>query len=102
MRDRQRVRFAEFEVDFHAGELSRCGVKIKLQRQPLQVLQLLLEQSGKLVTREELRQKIWPSDTFVDFEQGCTTPFADCAMPLRTPPTSHVSSRPSHGVVTAS
>jgi len=70
MRDRQRVRFAEFEVDFHAGELSRCGVKIKLQRQPLQVLQLLLEQSGKLVTREELRQKIWPSDTFVDFEQG--------------------------------
>jgi TolB-like protein/Tfp pilus assembly protein PilF len=70
MRDRQRVRFGEFEVDFHAGELSRCGVKIKLQRQPLQVLQLLLEQSGKLVTREELRQKIWPSDTFVDFEQG--------------------------------
>lgn len=65
-----RVRFGGFEADFRAGELSKRGVKIKLHRQPLEILRILLEHPGEAVTREELRQKIWPSDTFVDFEQG--------------------------------
>jgi len=65
-----RVRFGGFEADFRAGELSKRGVKIKLHQQPLEILRILLEHPGEAVTREELRQKIWPSDTFVDFEQG--------------------------------
>ncbi len=64
------VRFGLFEVDFRAWELRRRGVHIKLQQQPLQVLQILLEHPGEVVTREELRRRIWPADTFVDFEQG--------------------------------
>src|ERR1700758_2849855 len=64
------VRFGVFEADFRAGELRKRGVKIKLQEQPLQILQMLLQHPGEVVTREELREKIWPADTFVDFEQG--------------------------------
>jgi TolB-like protein len=64
------LRFAVFEVDFRAGELRKQGVKIKLQKQPLQVLEMLLARPGEIVTREELQQAIWPPDTFVDFEQG--------------------------------
>ena len=64
------VRFGSFELDQDAGELRRDGAKIRLQEQPLQILQILLEQPGKLVTREEFRQKVWPSDTFVDFDHG--------------------------------
>ena len=65
-----RVCFGVFEVDFHAGELRKRGIKVKLQEQPLHILQTLLEHPGKIVTRDELRQKIWPADTFVDFEQS--------------------------------
>ena len=64
------VRFGIFEADFRAGELRRSGVKIRLQEQPLQVLVLLLAKPGELVTREELQSKLWPADTFVDFEHG--------------------------------
>ena len=64
------VRFGVFEVDLRAGELRKQGVKIKLQDQPFQILQILLERSGEMVTREELRKRIWPVDTFVDFDQG--------------------------------
>jgi len=64
------VRFDVFEVDLHAGELRKQGVKIKLQEQPFQILQMLLEHPGEVVTREELQKRIWPADTFVDFEQG--------------------------------
>jgi TolB-like protein/Flp pilus assembly protein TadD len=67
---RATVRFGVFEADFRAGELRKRGVKIKLQEQPLQILQMLLQHPGEVVTRDELRQKIWPADTFVDFEQG--------------------------------
>src|SRR3989449_7670667 len=63
-------RFGVFEADFRAGELRKRGVKIKLQEQPLQILQMLLQHPGEVVTRTELQQKIWPADTFVDFEQG--------------------------------
>ncbi len=63
------VRFGEFELD-PSGELRSGGRKIKLQEQPLQILRILMEQPGEIVTREELRKKIWPSDTFVDFDHG--------------------------------
>jgi TolB-like protein/cytochrome c-type biogenesis protein CcmH/NrfG len=64
------VRFGFFEVDQRSGELRRQGVKVKLQEQPFLLLQMLLEHPGKIVTRDELQKRIWPSDTFVDFEQG--------------------------------
>lgn len=64
------VRFGEFELDHGAGELRRDGAKVRLQDQPLQILQILLEQPGKVVHREELQKRIWPSDTFVDFDHG--------------------------------
>src|SRR6266436_3695731 len=65
-----RVRFATFEVDLRSGELHKQGIKIKLHDQPFQVLAMLLEHAGELVTREKLHQKLWPSDTFVDFDVG--------------------------------
>ena len=64
------VRFGVLEVDFRAGELRKQGVKIKLQKQPLRVLQMLLTRPGEVVTRQELRKAIWPPDTIVDFDQG--------------------------------
>src|SRR5947208_9066326 len=64
------VRFGAFELDEDAGELRREGIKVRLQEQPLQILQILLEQPGKGITRAELRKRIWPSDTFVDFDHG--------------------------------
>jgi TolB-like protein/DNA-binding winged helix-turn-helix (wHTH) protein/tetratricopeptide (TPR) repeat protein len=62
--------FGSFEVDFRSGELLKNGRKVRLQDQPLQVLAMLLEQPGKVVSREELRQRLWPTDTFVDFDHG--------------------------------
>ena len=64
------VRFGTFEVDLRAGELRRHGLRIRLQEQPFQVLTALLERPGEIVTREELRKKLWPADTFVDFDHG--------------------------------
>jgi TolB-like protein/DNA-binding winged helix-turn-helix (wHTH) protein/Tfp pilus assembly protein PilF len=64
------VRFGAFEVDLRAGELRKNGVRIKLQEQPLQVLAMLLECPGEVVTREELQRKLWSTDTFVDFEHS--------------------------------
>jgi TolB-like protein/Tfp pilus assembly protein PilF len=66
----QPVRFGLFEVDLRAGELRKQGVRIKLQEQPLQILAMLLEHPGQVVTREELRSRLWPADTFVDFDHG--------------------------------
>src|SRR6267378_143245 len=65
-----RVRFGVFEVDLRSGELHKQGIKIKLHDQPFQILAVLLERPGELVTREQLHQKLWPSDTFVDFDVG--------------------------------
>jgi TolB-like protein/DNA-binding winged helix-turn-helix (wHTH) protein/Flp pilus assembly protein TadD len=62
------IHFADFEVDLRAGELRKEGVKIRLQEQPFRVLAALLEVSGQVVTREELRTRLWPADTFVDFD----------------------------------
>jgi Tol biopolymer transport system component/DNA-binding winged helix-turn-helix (wHTH) protein len=64
------MRFGIFEADLRAGELRRNGIKIRLQEQPFQVLAILLERPGELVTREELRSRLWPADTFVDFDHG--------------------------------
>jgi len=64
------IRFGTFEVDPNAGELRKRGVRVKLQEQPLQILQVLLERPGEMVTREELQQRVWPADTFVDFDHG--------------------------------
>jgi TolB-like protein len=66
----QTVRFGPFELDQAAGELRKGGAKVRLQEQPLQVLQILLEIPGKMIAREELQRRIWPSDTFVDFDHG--------------------------------
>ncbi|MFZ3333479.1 MAG: winged helix-turn-helix domain-containing protein [Candidatus Acidiferrales bacterium] len=62
--------FGLFEADLRSGELRKHGVRLKLQDQPFQVLALLLEHAGDVVTREELRQRLWPADTFVDFDTG--------------------------------
>jgi len=67
------LRFGVFEVDLRSGELRKQGLKIRLQEQPLQVLALLLEHPGQLVTREGLKQKLWPADTFVDFDHSLNT-----------------------------
>jgi cholera toxin transcriptional activator len=67
------ARFGVFELDLSAGELRKNGVKQRLQGQPFQVLALLLERAGEVVTREELQQKLWPSDTFVDFDHSLNT-----------------------------
>lgn len=72
----QFVRFAQFELDSRARELRKDNRKIRLQEQPLQILAMLLEHPGEVVTREELRQKLWPADTFVDFDHGLNSAVA--------------------------
>ena len=69
----RRLRFGVFEVDLAAGELRKNGARIRLQEQPFQVLAALLENAGKVVTRDDLRQKIWLADTFVDFDHSLNT-----------------------------
>src|SRR5690242_6819981 len=64
------IRFGIFEADLSAGELRKGGSRIRLQEQPFQILAMLLERPGQIVTREELRSRLWPGDTFVDFEHG--------------------------------
>ena len=64
------ISFGPFEIDLRAGELRRDGRKIRLQEQPFQILAMLLERPGEIVTREELRGRLWPADTFVDFDHG--------------------------------
>ncbi len=67
------VRFGAFEADLSAGELRKSGVRIKLHGQPFEVLAMLLERPGEVVTREELQGRLWPTDTFVDFDHGVNT-----------------------------
>ena len=64
------LRFGVFELDPRVGELRKKGMKIRLQGQPVEILAMLLERPGETITREELQKKLWPADTFVDFEQG--------------------------------
>ncbi len=67
------AKFGVFELDLSAGELRKSGAKLRLQGQPFQVLVQLLERAGEVVTREELQEKLWPSDTFVDFDHSLNT-----------------------------
>src|SRR5229473_929622 len=67
------VRFGVFEFDFRSRELRKHGIRIKLQEQPCQILAFLLERRGEMVTREELQGRLWPSDTFVDFDHSLNT-----------------------------
>jgi cholera toxin transcriptional activator len=68
-----KYKFEEFEADLRAAELRKNGNRLKLQLQPFQVLVALLERPQEVVTREELRQRLWPQDTFVDFDHGLNT-----------------------------
>ena len=63
-------RFGVYEVDNSSGELRKSGVRLHLQGQPFQFLVMLLERPGQVVTREELRQRLWPANTFVDFDHS--------------------------------
>jgi TolB-like protein/DNA-binding winged helix-turn-helix (wHTH) protein/Flp pilus assembly protein TadD len=65
-----RVAFESYEIDFRTGELRKYGVRIRLQTQPLKVLEMLMEHRGNVVTREVLKRKLWPGDTFGDFDHG--------------------------------
>lgn len=67
------IRFGPFELDLKAGELRKNGVRLRCQDQPLQVLAALAERPGEVVTREELRRRVWPQDTFVDFDHALNT-----------------------------
>ncbi len=67
------VRFGVFEANLSAGELRKSGIRLRLQGQPFQVLAILIERAGEVVTREELRQRLWASDTFVDFDHSLST-----------------------------
>src|ERR1700704_945357 len=64
------LRFENFELDLRTGELRKRGVKLRLQGQPLELLGILLQSAGNLVTREELRTQLWQADTFVDFDHS--------------------------------
>src|SRR5215468_2825218 len=65
-----RVKFGPFEADLHTHEIWKLGIKVKLVGQPFEVLAIFLNRPGELVTREELHEKLWPGDTFVDFDHG--------------------------------
>src|ERR1035438_4543904 len=67
------LRFGVFEVDLAAGELRKNGARIRLQEQPFQVLTALQQNAGEVVTRDDLRKKIWPADTSVDFDHSLNT-----------------------------
>lgn len=70
---RRILRFGVFEADLAAGELRKSGMKLRLTGQPFQVLAVLLQRAGEIVTREELQQKVWAADTFVDFDHSLNT-----------------------------
>jgi TolB-like protein/DNA-binding winged helix-turn-helix (wHTH) protein/Flp pilus assembly protein TadD len=68
--DSEPLRFSVFELDLRAGELRKSGVRVRLQEQPFQILSILLQHPGEVVAREDLQKKLWPADTFVDFDHG--------------------------------
>src|SRR6204780_3017095 len=70
------VRFGTFEVSLHSGELRKAGLRIRVQQQPLKLLEVLLERPGEVVTREELRSRVWPNESFGDFDQAVKIAFS--------------------------
>jgi DNA-binding response OmpR family regulator len=79
------LRFGIFEVDLDARELPRAGIKIRIQPQSFEILAILVLRSGQIVTREELRQRLWPPDTFVDFEHSLNAAVKRLRLALMTP-----------------
>src|SRR5438876_2333000 len=70
------VRFGTYEIALHSGELRKAGVRIRVQQQPLRLLEILLEHPGEVVIREELRSRIWPNENFGDFDQAVNVAIA--------------------------
>ncbi len=64
------IRFGTYEVSLQSGEVRKAGVRIRVQQQPLKLLEVLLERPGEVVTREELRSRVWPNESFGDFDQA--------------------------------
>jgi TolB-like protein/Tfp pilus assembly protein PilF len=77
------IHFGEFEADLRAGELRRNGLKVRLQEQPFQILAMLLKRPGEIVTREEVRDRLWPAETFVDFDHGLNSAIQRLRVALR-------------------
>ena len=67
------VRFGSFEADIDEGKLTKSGIRIRLQEQPFRILALLLESAGQVVSREQLCQELWSTDTFVEFDKALNT-----------------------------
>ncbi len=76
------VRFGAFEADLHSGEVRKSGNRVKLQDQPFKVLQILLERPGDLVSREELQTRIWPEETYGDFDHAVNVAVGKLRMAL--------------------
>src|SRR5678809_391546 len=76
------IRFDVFELDLRMGVLRREGRVVKLQEQPFRILSLVTQRHGEVVTREELRQMLWPADTFVDFDHGLNSAVARLRLSL--------------------
>src|SRR5581483_273936 len=89
------LRFGVFELDLEAGELRKAGARLKLQKQPLQILAILLRHAGEVVTRDELRSEIWPADTFVVFDTSLNPSINNLADALGDTPGSRRFMKPS-------
>jgi DNA-binding winged helix-turn-helix (wHTH) protein len=87
------VRFGPFELDLVTGELRRSGLKLRLQDQPFRILALLVQRPGELVTREQLREALWPDDVFVDVEHGLNVGVAKLRHALGDTPRHRATSR---------
>ena len=93
MEARRILRFGVFELDVQSGELRKQGVKVRLADQPFQILLLLLDRPDEVVSREELQKKLWPADTFVDFDHSLNTAVRKLREALifrRSPPSSRL------------
>ena len=90
----RRFTFGPYEAELHSGELRKNGTRIRLQAQPFQLLAMLLQRPGELVTREEICTKLWPADTFVDFDHSLGTAIKKSVRFSMIPPQSHALSRP--------
>ncbi len=93
-RPARRYRFGAYEADAVTGELLRQGVPVKLNAQPFQVLLMLLERSGELLTRDEISRELWPDGTFVDYEHGVNSAVNRIREALRDTAGNPGSSRP--------
>ena len=75
------VRFGTYEVSLQSGEVRKAGVRIRVQQQPLKLLEVLLERPGEVVTREDLRSRVWPNESFGDFDQAVNIAIAKLRNP---------------------